>query len=547
MFYFNKITKNKLLSVLVFFMAVTVTLNSQGVEQQWVKTYSFMSNSENIMSDMVIDGSSNIYITGGSEGNGTGFDFCTVKYNVNGNQQWVVRYSGVQQDEGDLSNAITADYEGNIYATGYHYTDTGTNINIYTVKYNPAGTKIWSSSYAGPGILYDFGHDIHVDNLHNVYVTGRTEYNSGAQSKFITIKYNSLGVQQWKAIRNSSFPDLGIGTSVTSDGIGNVYVAGTADGNAVVIKYSSSGSQIWERSYSGGAPSMFNHLERDYSGNIIAAGYTGTNNMRNFLIVKYNADGEVQWTKVYNGTGNGQDEINGLAVDYTNNVYVTGMAQGNSNLDYATIKFSPSGEQKWITYYNDVNNNNDWSNDITFDGQGNIYVTGKTDKVINGHSSDIATIKYNSDGIQQWVVKYDAPGNKYDVGHCIIRDNLGNLVISGTSYVNGHPYYCTIKYTPLNGIQILGGEIPASYSLSQNYPNPFNPVTNINFSVPKSGNVRLAVYDIMGREVASPVNEYLQAGSYKYDFDASGLSSGTYFYRMTTNDFSEVKKMILVK
>lgn len=99
----------------------------------------------------------------------------------------------------------------------------------------------------------------------------------------------------------------------------------------------------------------------------------------------------------------------------------------------------------------------------------------------------------------------------------------------------------------ITGIQSNGSEIPNSFSLNQNYPNPFNPVTNIKFNLPKSGNVRLVVFDVMGREVATMINENMSAGSYTADFNAVSLSSGIYFYKLITADFTDTKKMMLVK
>ena len=90
-------------------------------------------------------------------------------------------------------------------------------------------------------------------------------------------------------------------------------------------------------------------------------------------------------------------------------------------------------------------------------------------------------------------------------------------------------------------------EVAENFSLSQNYPNPFNPSTKIKFAVPNSSFVKLAVYDMLGREVSSLVNEQLQPGTYEYEFDAIGLNSGVYFYKISTEGFSEVKKMILLK
>lgn len=97
------------------------------------------------------------------------------------------------------------------------------------------------------------------------------------------------------------------------------------------------------------------------------------------------------------------------------------------------------------------------------------------------------------------------------------------------------------------GIQNISSEIPKSYKLGQNYPNPFNPATNIEFDLPKKAFTTLKVYDILGKEVASLLEKNIEAGSYKIDFNAANLSSGTYFYRLTTQDFVQTKMMMVVK
>lgn len=89
--------------------------------------------------------------------------------------------------------------------------------------------------------------------------------------------------------------------------------------------------------------------------------------------------------------------------------------------------------------------------------------------------------------------------------------------------------------------------LPVSYSLEQNFPNPFNPATTIRYSIMKPGFVSLKVYDVLGREVASLVNEYQNAGTYNFSFDASQLSSGVYVYKIYSNDFTQSRKMLLIK
>ncbi len=90
-------------------------------------------------------------------------------------------------------------------------------------------------------------------------------------------------------------------------------------------------------------------------------------------------------------------------------------------------------------------------------------------------------------------------------------------------------------------------EIPADYELSQNYPNPFNPSTIISFSIPKTGNTELSIYNILGQKVATLVDKELSAGSFEYQFNASNLTSGIYFYKLQSNNFISIKKMILIK
>lgn len=97
--------------------------------------------------------------------------------------------------------------------------------------------------------------------------------------------------------------------------------------------------------------------------------------------------------------------------------------------------------------------------------------------------------------------------------------------------------------TPVNPLTEAG----VNSKLKQNYPNPFNPSTKINFNNPKQGFVSLKVYDLSGREVASLVNEALKQGNYEIEFKANKLSSGTYFYFIQTSEYTEIKKMVLVK
>ncbi len=148
-----------------------------------------------------------------------------------------------------------------------------------------------------------------------------------------------------------------------------------------------------------------------------------------------------------------------------------------------------------------------------------------------------------------------------DSGWVQYKFRIGNLVPAGSNIYIGFREFVNdvvndgsaflldiVRVTsPSVGITFNSDEIPRKYELSQNYPNPFNPVTNINFALPKSSNVRLIVYDIKGQEVAVLLDEFKKAGSYTYNFNAGNISSGVYFYKIIAGDFISTKKMIVLK
>ena len=107
--------------------------------------------------------------------------------------------------------------------------------------------------------------------------------------------------------------------------------------------------------------------------------------------------------------------------------------------------------------------------------------------------------------------------------------------------------YMEFEFNAATSVEPIEGTVPETYAMQQNYPNPFNPTTNIVYSIPQSTVVTLKVYDLLGSEVATLVNEFQNAGSYTVDFNAADLANGAYFYRLTAGSFTDVKKMVLMK
>jgi hypothetical protein len=120
----------------------------------------------------------------------------------------------------------------------------------------------------------------------------------------------------------------------------------------------------------------------------------------------------------------------------------------------------------------------------------------------------------------------------------ILIDNGNDGTIDDSMFVDNQPTNVNEKYT---------STMPDKFRLHQNYPNPFNPTTTISFDLPEQSHVTLKVYNILGQEIATLINEVKQAGSYKETFDASSLSSGVYIYKLSAGTYTSSKKMILIK
>jgi hypothetical protein len=156
-------------------------------------------------------------------------------------------------------------------------------------------------------------------------------------------------------------------------------------------------------------------------------------------------------------------------------------------------------------------------------------------------------VYFSSNNGTTWLVKNQGFGTSLPSIYSLV---ILNGYILGGSY--GEFVYRR-SYSEIIGIRNISTEIPSAYSLSQNYPNPFNPSTVIRFDIPKASVgqtflfVTIKVFDINGREVATLVNEQLAPGTYETTFDGSALSSGTYFYKLTTDNFTQTKRLTLLK
>jgi len=368
-------------------------------------------------------------------------------------EEWVARYNG-PGNYLDYAYGIAIDSSRNVYVTGYSY-GLGTSRDYATIKYNSLGVEQWVARYNGPGNDWDYAYAMALDSSGNVYVTGES-YGSETSRDYATIKYNSSGVEQWVARYNGPGNDRDRAYAIAVDSSENVYVTGQSTGSGTdfdyaTIKYDSSGVEQWVTRYNGpgNGGDGANAIAMDSSGNIyVTGGSYASGTYTDYSTIKYDSSGVEQWVARYNGPGNDLDEANAIALDSSGNVYVTGISTGSGTYyDYATIKYNSSGIEQWVVRYNDLGNSEDQARAIALDSSGNVYVTGFSDGLANWY--DYATIKYNSAGVEQWVTRYNGPGNYMDEVYAIVLDSSGNIYITGGSNSSGTSSdFATIKYSP---------------------------------------------------------------------------------------------------
>ncbi|MFO7445285.1 MAG: T9SS type A sorting domain-containing protein [Ignavibacteriaceae bacterium] len=515
--------------ILLFIVMLFPTLiYAQSVEPQveWFKIYDGPGNGVDLTNDIIIDRYNNIYLAGRSGGSDGSQDLLVLKYSSSGDSLLNIRYSSASQ-QWDEAFSIAVDSNLNFYVIG----NTDFSQVIFN-KYSISGELLWAKSFSSEGVI--------------VILNSKEEPIVGLnQSAAKILKYSPSGDSLWSVIVEYDTSTYSVNYIAVDQndyiyaGIQQFYGGDRGDlpsSKIVLLKISDSGDLIWEKRFD--IP-LIKKIIFDKEGNpILLASET--------LILKLNSEGDTLWSKEYPF---GDIIVStDLAVDSENDIVFTGYGLGNTSWDYYTKKISSDGQQIWSTTFDSDEGLRDFAHSLVIDNEDNIYVTGGTSDVVSvGYCY---TLKYSGDGELKWKMKFDAPNSEFEYGNKIFLDDSNNVLIGGdvAGSTNGWNFLAfKINQNKSTGVEANNSYAPAEYFLSQNYPNPFNPVTKINFSIPQSSDVKIEVYDILGRFIFELFNEYLNTGNYNIDFDASDLPSGTYFYKLSAGANILVKKAVLIK
>jgi uncharacterized delta-60 repeat protein len=307
-------------------------------EQIWLQYYD--NNSTDGGYDIGIGENGMIYAVGYSNA-----DMITLQYNPAGELQWAATYDGTADDGLDIGKKLVLDASSNVYITGYTTGagGVGSNREITTIKYNASGMQQWVAVYDGPGNSADEGYDIALDELNNVYVVG---YSNAENShvQFATIKYNEDGEEVW--VNRYYNPETlnGSPSALAVFDSDNIYVTGSAGLGVSIVKISNAGDTVWTQQYNRGqADQKGTDIITDMDGNIYVTGWVRTESgmwSRDYGTMKYSPDGELLWDIWYQGLGVERDDPKKICLDHENNVIVTGETNtGTTSYDIGTIKY----------------------------------------------------------------------------------------------------------------------------------------------------------------------------------------------------------------
>jgi uncharacterized delta-60 repeat protein len=397
-----------------------------------------MSGKMDCARDLVVDSQGNAYVTGYSYQEGSDVDFATVKYNSNGHLLWTVRYDGPAHLTDYAETMALAGDDGVVVAG--HSNGLDTSLDMTVVRYDKNGHLLWTARYDGPSHRDDYAQDIAVDAKGDVVVTGYS-FGAGTEHDYITVKYNSQGNQVWEARHNASINRDDAAKAVALDSRGFAYVAGTdREGKTsydfATIKYDRNGREIWTARYSGpdDAFDTAEALAVDVTGCIYVTGY-GYNDDTEYDIVtvKYDSDGRLLWSALFNGPADRIDTAAALALDNGGNIYITGCSYGlRSAADIVTIKYDGRGRQIWAARYDGPAGGADGGSCIIVDSDTFVTVAGSS----RGRSTDedIVLLKYDSRGRPLWESRYDGPDHGEDRAAALSADSQGNCYVAGYSY-----------------------------------------------------------------------------------------------------------------
>ncbi|MGB9742454.1 MAG: SBBP repeat-containing protein [candidate division WOR-3 bacterium] len=428
---------------LVFLLLLPAIARAQ-LDTSWLRTIDGGTGQEDVFSDIYVDHSGNVYITGMTTTTALTTDIFVRKYRPDGSVVWTATYNG-RANQDDSASAIVVDSAGNVFICGWTI-DTLLDQDMVTLKYSPTGQLLWAKTWRRAINQDDVAHALVLDRLGRVIVTG---YCSDANYNidYCTICYNSqTGDTIWVRYYNRTPEnDEDIPYAICVDDSNNIYVTGTSyddgtDYDIATIRYRPNGTQQWLRRKNNwpwvgddyGMKVVFDPTTRS----IIVGGIVWDDNQDyNYFTMKYRAaTGESLWARAYNRyPANNEDLLTAVNIDATGNVFVTGTSFDDvTDYDITTVAYTPAGLPRWTQRY-DAEGWEDAGADIAVDTAGRIFVIGTGESRTS--RMNLTILKYDNEGNPLYFWRWDNPAShNEDWGYRIALRPAGQLVAAGTTF-----------------------------------------------------------------------------------------------------------------
>ncbi|HEX7572690.1 MAG TPA: T9SS type A sorting domain-containing protein [Bacteroidota bacterium] len=449
---------------------------------------------------------------------------------------------------GDYGYSVQSTSDNGFAILGSVYGGPGVNDQTLLYKLDMYGNDVWGRSYHFA--IGSQGTSLRETGDHGFVVTGFTQFSAPARSLIMLIKTNPTGDTLWtRFYGRDSANQQAYGYDVISQSDGGFIVSGTVlnpDGSGCgkyLMRADSHGNSVWTRVYGNEPVSDARRVQETIDGGYILGGSVVSpfDLISKMSLVKTNAAGDTLWTKTFGGA---------------HNDYGVGVVQ-TSDSGYALVGTTESFGA----------------------GSGDIYVV-KTDK--DGGVGDplpiqLSTFSGASTGGGSVKLSWGTVSETHNYGFYVERRKAGEQAFTTLpgSFIHGHgtttvpqPYsfvdrsvtngswYYRLRQVDLDGsvhfneavqVEVLLAALPVSFSLDQNYPNPFNPTTTIRYALPARSYVTLSVFNTLGQQMATLVNDTQEAGYHEVRFDGASLASGVYFYRLKAGDFIQTRKLLLLE
>ena len=449
-------------------------------------------------------------------------------------------------DGSDMCYGATPTSDGGFAMNGYGstYADTSKG-DQWVVKINSDGDTLWTACF-GSDPRRDYGRDIIETYDSGLVICGHGRVADQSEDYRIRLfKTDSLGNLIWEQdfVGANGFSTEQI--IETSDS-GFAIVGWTDDKDVFLFRADSLGDSVWTQTYGGENHDIGYGLCQTADDGFLIAGTTESYGAGSYdiYIIKTDEVGDTTWTRTFGGSS--FDEGRAVAKTHDGHYMITGFA-ANTNYDIYLIKIQDDATVDWQKAVGQEDGS-DMAFGITPTSDNGFLIAGKNYTTATGEN-DMYMLKINAGGDTLWSYTHvdDFTHDEAWIAH---QADDGDIYLFGTrasSSSASYKDYWVLKFdATLDSRFGIRETQPYRFRLMQNHPNPFNPVTEIEFTLPRTTNWALTIYNIVGQKVET-FSGHNAAGMVNVNWDASDFSSGIYFYRLETGEFKETKKMILLK